>query len=115
MYMAEIADIGLTSPARSPATDEKVKQLNHVGLRHLWLSRSDVTDDALRYLAAVPGLSELHLRSTRISDDGLRYFQRARRSARLTSLIRGSAITACATWRGGRDRIEWKSTWKALA
>ena len=37
-------NVGLTSPAPGPATDEKVRQLNHNGLRHLWLNRSDVTD-----------------------------------------------------------------------
>jgi Leucine-rich repeat (LRR) protein len=75
MYVAEIAGIGLTSPANGPATDEKIKQLSLDGLDSLWLSRSDVTDAALGHLAAAPRLSKLHLRSTRITDDGLRHFQ----------------------------------------
>ena len=75
MFVAKIADHGLTSPFDGPATDEKIGQLDLDRLWSLWLSRSNITDDALAHLAAAPGLSRLYLRSTRITDEGLRHFQ----------------------------------------
>ncbi len=75
MFVAKVAEVGLTSPADGPATDEKIRQLDLGTLSSLWLSRSDITDHALRHLATAPGLSRLYLRSTRITDEGLRYFQ----------------------------------------
>jgi hypothetical protein len=75
MFLAEVAHQGLTSPANAPATDEEVGRLDLGGLSKLWLTRSDITDDALRHLAAAPKLTRLYLRSTRITDDGLRHLQ----------------------------------------
>jgi hypothetical protein len=75
MFVAEFADLGLTSPFDGPATDEKIRQLDLDRLCSLWLSRSDITDDALRHLAAAPNLSTLYLRGARITDKGLRHFR----------------------------------------
>jgi len=79
MFVAGIVELGLTSPMDGPATDENIQQLDLGGLRSLWLSRSDITDDALGYLAAAPDLTRLHLRSTRITDEGLRHLQQGPR------------------------------------
>jgi hypothetical protein len=75
MYIGEIADGGLTSLDDGPATDEKIRQLRLDGLKSLWLSRSEITDESLGHLAKAPALSKLHLRGTRITDEGLRHFQ----------------------------------------
>ena len=78
MYFGEIDGVGLGSLGSGPATDETIGRLDLRDLRSLWLSRSDITDKALAYLATAPALSSLHLRNTAITDDGLRKFQEGR-------------------------------------
>ncbi len=75
MCVAEVADLGLTSPIDGHVTDERIGQLARDTPCAIWLSRSDITDDALRHLAAAPSLCKLYLRSTRITDNGLRHFR----------------------------------------
>ena len=84
MYLAEYADTGLTSPVGGPATDDNIRQLNLDGLYALWLSRSDVTDDALGPLATAPCLYRLNLRSTRTTDEGVKKLQQALPGCQIT-------------------------------
>jgi hypothetical protein len=77
MYVAEVDNVGLTSPAPGPATDAALKRWNQwKGLRSLWLSRSPVTDAAFGELAAAADLSTIYLHGTRITDEGLKHFGR---------------------------------------
>lgn len=72
LCLAEVANLGLTSPGPDPATDESVQQFRGMaGLHSLWLNHSNVTDAALAQIAALPQLRKLHLRGTRITDGGL--------------------------------------------
>jgi len=77
LCMAEVRDVGLTSPGPDPATDEAVEQFDRLANVHsLWLSRSEVTDTALERLATAPQLGVLHLRGSRITDRGLEPLKR---------------------------------------
>lgn len=81
LYIAEIDDVGLTSPAPGPATDAKLKQLRDsrkIGqLRRLWLNRSDVTDAAVEDLKDITSLEMLDLRDTKVSEAGVEILQKA--------------------------------------
>ena len=75
MYVAEIDNVGLISPAAGPATDAALGRWEDwKGLRTLWLSRSAVTDAAVAELSEAADLATVYLQGTRITDDGLKHF-----------------------------------------